>query len=72
MEIVPNQRIVQAWRPADWKPGVYSIVRIELASSTGGTRVLLDHTGFQEGLYDHLYSGWYEHYWDPLRKYLAG
>ncbi len=71
VEIVPDQRIVQAWRPADWEPGVYSIVRIVLKASGAQTRVALDHAGFQEGLYDHLYAGWNEHYWDPLRKYLA-
>ena len=26
IELLPNQRIVQAWRPADWPAGVYSIV----------------------------------------------
>src|SRR5689334_12475725 len=31
IELVPNQRIVQAWRPAYWKPGVYSIAKFELA-----------------------------------------
>jgi activator of HSP90 ATPase len=30
VELVPNQRIVQAWRPASWDPGVYSIVKFEL------------------------------------------
>jgi activator of HSP90 ATPase len=29
IELAPNQRIVQAWRPADWPPGVYSIVKFE-------------------------------------------
>src|ERR1700685_2971926 len=26
IELVPNRRIVQAWRPASWTPGIYSIV----------------------------------------------
>ncbi len=30
IELVPDQRIVQAWRPANWDPGVYSIVKFEL------------------------------------------
>jgi hypothetical protein len=33
--------------------------------------VVLDHTGFPKGDYDHLFSGWGERYWDPLHKYLA-
>src|ERR1039458_8862635 len=29
IELVPNQRIVQAWRPTHWDPGIYSIVHFE-------------------------------------------
>jgi hypothetical protein len=30
IELLPNQRIVQAWRPTHWAPGVYSIVKFDL------------------------------------------
>jgi activator of HSP90 ATPase len=71
VELVPNQRIVQAWRPASWDPGVYSIVRFELKGHGTQTKIVLDHTGFPEGNFRHLDSGWYERYWEPLKKYLA-
>jgi len=71
VELVPNQRIVQAWRPASWDPGVYSIVRFELKAQGSGAKVVLDHTGFPEGNYDHLTEGWSLHYWEPLKKFLA-
>jgi activator of HSP90 ATPase len=71
IELVPDQRIVQAWRPADWDPGIYSIVRFELIAQGSRTRVVLDHTGFPEGTYDHLNAGWKLRYWDPIEKYLA-
>jgi activator of HSP90 ATPase len=71
VELVPNQRIVQAWRPASWDPGVYSIVRFELVKSGAQTKLALDHTGFPEGDYGHLNEGWKERYWQPLEKYLA-
>src|SRR5476651_1105568 len=29
IELVSGGRIVQAWRPIDWVPGVYSVVRFE-------------------------------------------
>jgi len=67
----PNPRIVQAWRPTHWDPGVYSIVHFELKGASGGTTLVLDHTGFPEGEFDHLDSGWHARYWDPLKKYLA-
>jgi activator of HSP90 ATPase len=71
VELVPNQRIVQAWRPASWRPGVYSIVKFELKAAQSGTTVILDHTGFPEGDFDGLDSGWHERYWEPLAKFLV-
>jgi len=72
IEIVSGQRIVQAWRPTHWDPGVYSVVRFEFRPGASGTTVVLDHYGFPAGDYDHLSSGWHEHYWEPLKKFLAG
>jgi activator of HSP90 ATPase len=71
VELVPNQRIVQAWRPTHWDPGVYSIARFELKGKGAETTVVLDHTGFPEGEFDHLDGGWHAHYWEPLKKFLA-
>jgi activator of HSP90 ATPase len=71
IELVANERIVQAWRPADWAPGVYSIARFELLESGTGTKLVFDHTGFPKGQADHLAAGWKENYWEPLGKMLA-
>jgi activator of HSP90 ATPase len=71
IELVANQRIVQAWRPAYWDPGIYSIVKFELKPQGSGTIVVLDHKGFPEGDFDSLDSGWHAHYWEPLKKFLA-
>jgi activator of HSP90 ATPase len=71
VELVPNQRIVQAWRPASWDPGIYSIVKFELKGDASHTTLILDHTGFPEGDYAHLDPGWHIRYWIPLEKYLA-
>jgi activator of HSP90 ATPase len=71
VELIPNQRIVQAWRPTHWAPGFYSIVRFELKPQGSGTMLTLDHTGFPEGAYDHLFEGWKLRYWEPLKKYLG-
>ena len=71
VELVPNQRIVQAWRPASWEAGVYSIVKFELKGQASTTTVVLDHTGFPEGNFRHLDSGWYARYWEPLKRFLA-
>ncbi len=71
VELVPDQRIVQAWRAGNWAPGVYSIARFELVEQGSGTRIVFDHTGFPKGDAENLASGWRTHYWEPLEKFLA-
>ena len=71
IELIPNQRIVQAWRPTHWDPGVYSLVKFELKPRGSEATVILDHTGFPEGDYDSLSSGWESHYWIPFRKFVT-
>ena len=71
VELVPNQRIVQAWRAGSWDAGIYSIARFELAEQGSGTTIVFDHTGFPAGQGQHLAEGWKAHYWEPLQKYLA-
>jgi len=70
LELIPNQRIVQAWRVVTWPEGIYSIARFEIKPQGTGTRVLFDHVGFPEGLHDHLAEGWESNYWLLLKKYL--
>jgi activator of HSP90 ATPase len=45
VELVPNDRIVQAWRTGGWAPGVYSIAKFELVEQgslqKSRTRILL-------------------------------
>jgi len=69
LELVPDQRIVEAWRVVDWPAGVYSIARFDLTAESTGTRVIFEHVGFPEGLKEHLSIGWQQHYWDAMTKY---
>src|SRR5713226_7804123 len=71
VELVPNERIVQAWRTGGWAPGVYSIAKFELVEQGSGTKIVFDHTGFPKGEAEVLASGWKAHYWEPLAKLLA-
>jgi activator of HSP90 ATPase len=71
IELVPNQRIVQAWRVKDWQAGVYSIVVFEFKPQDKGTHLVFDQTGFPDGLHDGLAKGWRSHYWDLLTKYFT-
>jgi Activator of HSP90 ATPase len=69
LELLPNERIVEAWRVVDWPAGVYSIAKFEFKPLTSGTQLIFDHIGFPEALKEHLTTGWQQHYWDALIKY---
>jgi activator of HSP90 ATPase len=69
LELVPNQRIVEAWRVVDWPAGAYSIAKSEFKQQGSGTHLVFDHVGFPRGLKEHLAIGWQQHYWDALHKY---
>ncbi len=71
IELVPDKRIVQAWRPMTWAPGIYSIAKFELTTEGSGTKIIFDHTGFPQGTAEHLAEGWRENYWNPLARFLA-
>ena len=71
IELVPNTRIVQAWRDADWKLGMYSLATFELASSGARTLMTFEHRGFPDAEAATLNAGWKANYWEPLAKYLA-
>ncbi|MHA1566309.1 MAG: SRPBCC domain-containing protein [Alphaproteobacteria bacterium] len=71
IELVPNKRIVQAWRVANWDEGVYSIVTVTLQEQGEETTLVLDHHGIAEAQQEHLAGGWHARYWEPLQKFLA-
>ncbi len=70
VELVPNKRIVQAWRAGPWDEGVYSVVRFDISASGSTTTVLMEHAGFPDGAAEHLDGGWHKMYWEPLKAFL--
>ena len=62
IELVTNERIVQAWRAGTWDPGHYSIAKFELVEQGSGTKIVFDHTGFPVGQAEHLAEGWKGNY----------
>jgi activator of HSP90 ATPase len=71
VELIPNRRVVQAWRAGTWPEGVYSIVRFELDAQGSDTKLTFDQSGFPGSNREHLESGWPKMYWDPLTAYLG-
>ena len=71
LEMLPNERLVQAWRAGSWKPGGFSIVTFYLSAQGGKTQLSFEHRGFPNGNGVSLAHGWHAHYWEPLAKFLA-
>lgn len=72
IELVPNERIVQAWRFMDWDPGVYSIVRFTLTPEDRGTKLVVDQHGVPEAFQEHVETNWKPFYFVPFAKYFEG
>jgi activator of HSP90 ATPase len=70
LELVPDTRLVQAWRSAGWKSGEYSIAKFVLESHGASTRVIFDQTGFPVEDAAQLAKGWHGNYWAPLARIL--
>jgi activator of HSP90 ATPase len=70
LELVVNERIVQAWSVAYWPPGAWSLAKFVLVEQSSDTKLVFDHTGFPKGDADHLLEGWNGNYWAPLAKFL--
>src|SRR5690606_4295200 len=72
IELVPGQRVVQAWRAAGWPVGIYSMVHFELLPEGKGARLVFDQAGHPEGAQAMLEGGWRQMYWQPMKEALAG
>ena len=68
IELVPDVRMVQAWRSESWDDGVYSIVSFSFEETDGKTLIKLMHTGFPAGQKPHLEEGWQKNYWSKLAE----
>ncbi len=71
VEIVPDKKIVQNWRGADWPKDHYSRVTFELKKVDRGTRLDFTQTAIPEMFYEDIAQGWKEWYWEKLRVFFA-
>ena len=70
LELERGRRIVQEWATTEWPEG-YAPSRLELTfrKVSGGTEILMVHSGVPAELADDIAEGWNEFYWEPLKKY---
>lgn len=72
VDLVPGQRIVQAWRHRRFPEGVFSMAAVTLTPTpSGGTALVLTHRGVPKALIPETERAWRERYWARLKAYLA-
>jgi len=70
--VVPNRRIVQAWRSTNFKKtDPDSILVLEFSKIAGGARIDLVHAGVPPQDHKGVSQGWPKYYWKPWKAYLA-
>lgn len=72
VDLVPGQRIVQAWRHRRFPEGIFSMAALTLAPTTdGGTELVLTHRGVPKDLIPETELAWREQYWSKIKAYVA-
>ncbi len=72
VELVRGEKIVQEWTTTEWPEGYPpSLLEIGLREVEGGTELELVQTLVPADQADDYDRGWHDHYWRPLRRYLA-
>ena len=72
LELITNQRIVQAWRTSEFSDDAPdSVVEILLEEFPGGTKVTISHSNMPEDQVDSYRQGWDDYYFKPMKSYFA-
>jgi len=70
LELIPDRRIVQSWRAADWPEGHLSTITFALSPVVGGTHLDFTHLDVPDGTEAEFTQGWIDNYWEPMKKML--
>jgi len=72
LELVPDKKIVQAWRSEEdtWPEGHYSRAEFILERTKRGTKIRFVQTGVPVQAYESIKLGWRDYYWNPMKKFL--
>lgn len=71
VELVPNKRIIQAWRGHSFPEGIFSMATFNLErTSNGGTNLTLVHRGVPKDMIPFIEQGWRKYNWDPIKRFL--
>ena len=70
IRLVKNAKIVQEWKTTEW-PKDYPPSRLEfiLNAKNGETELKMIHSRVPAEQVEDYRKGWYDSYWNPLKKY---
>ncbi len=73
LQSIKNKLIVQTWRGSNWtaKDGD-SVFVLSFSQKGKNTTLYITHANVPEKHAGHLAKGWYDHYWNPWKQWLAG
>ena len=71
MELIPNEKIVQSWRTAQFKEDDEdSVIEVTLEERKDHTLLTLKHSGVPDSE-KHVEQGWTDYYFTPMQAYFA-
>jgi activator of HSP90 ATPase len=70
LELIPDRKIIQSWRYADWPENHYSKVTFSLTEASNGTLLSFRQAGIPEKNYEEIKQGWKDYYWNPMKEML--
>ncbi|HET7404480.1 MAG TPA: SRPBCC domain-containing protein, partial [Candidatus Bathyarchaeia archaeon] len=72
IELERGRKIVQEWKTSEWPEGYGpSILSISLEKIGTGTQLTMVQEKVPASQYDEYNKGWFESYWEPMKKYFA-
>ena len=70
VELVEGKKIVQEWKTSEWPEGYEpSILKIFFKKRGQGTQLSMIQSRVPASQVDQYDKGWYESYWEPLKRY---
>jgi activator of HSP90 ATPase len=73
LQLIKNQLIVQLWRGSDWgKNDPDSAFLLSFEQKGKDVTMNMIHANIPDDKEKDLDKGWYDHYWNPWKQYIAG
>lgn len=73
LHLIKDKLIVQTWRAQGWDPGdADSVFMIYLEQKGKNVELHAVHSNLPDKHSDHIAKGWFDHYWNQWKLYLAG